>query len=144
MQTLPEGCFPDIEVSEIMKRNFTIIACDFDGVLHNGSWPDIGKPDTYLFSYLINCRKHGIKVILYTMREGKLLNDAVQFCKSQGLEFDCVNNNLPEMIELYGSNPRKIAFDYLLDDNVAIVNGLGKRFPDLKKRGIQNGKKKKY
>ena len=120
----------------IMNRNFTIICVDFDGVLHDGSWPNIGKPNTYLFAYLINCRKHGIKGILYTMREGKLLDDAVEFCKSQGLEFNAVNDNLPEMIELYGSNPRKIAFDYLLDDNVAIVKGLGKRLPDLKKRKV--------
>ena len=119
-----------------MNRNFTIICVDFDGTLVENKWPDIGKPDTYLFSYLINCRKHGIKVILYTMREGKLLDDAVEFCKSQGLEFDAVNDNLPEMIELYGNNPRKIYADYYLDDRVAVVNGMGHRLPNLRKRKV--------
>lgn len=121
-----------------MKRNFTIIACDFDGVLHNGSYPNIGKPDTYLFAYLINCRKHGIKVILYTMREGKLLDDAVEFCKKLGLSFDAVNNNLPEMVEMYGHNSRKIGADFYIDDRSAIVKGLGRRLPDLK-RYVKHG-----
>ena len=113
-----------------------IISVDFDGVLHSGSYPNIGKPNNRLIAYLINCRKCGIKVILNTMREGKTLDDAVNFCKTNKLEFDCVNNNLPEMIEIYGNNPRKIYADYYLDDNVAIVKGLGKRLPDLRKRKV--------
>lgn len=121
-----------------------IISVDFDGVLHSGSYPNIGKPNNRLIAYLINCRKCGIKVILNTMREGKLLDDAVSFCKSKNLIFDAVNDNLPEMVEMYGHNSRKIGADFYIDDRSAIVRGLGRRLPDLKKRGIQNGKKKKY
>ena len=112
-----------------------IIAVDFDGTLVENKWPGIGRPDKHLFSYLINCRKHGIKVILYTMREGKLLDQAVGFCRERGLEFDAVNDNLEEQKQYYGNNPRKIYYDWLIDDKVAIVNGLGHRLPDLKNRG---------
>ena len=112
-----------------------IIACDFDGVLHYGTFPEIGKPNTQLIAYLKNCRKCGIKVILYTMREGDLLDRALEFCKLWDLEFDAVNDNLPEMQEIYKNNPRKIYFDYLIDDRIALC-GFGRRLPDLKKYGM--------
>ena len=115
-----------------------IIACDADGTLWESKWPEIGRPNIRLIEYLKNCRKCGIKVILYTMREGQLLDDAIEFCKSHNLEFDAVNDNLPEMVEMYGQNSRKIGADYYLDDRVAIVRGLGHRLPDLKKWKVMN------
>lgn len=113
-----------------------IIACDFDGVLHYGTFPEIGKPNTQLIAYLKNCRRCGIKVILYTMREGDLLDRALEFCKLWDLGFDAVNDNLPEMIEKYGVNSRKIGATYYIDDHSAIVSGFGRRLPDLKKYGM--------
>lgn len=109
-----------------------IIATDFDNTLSYGSYPNVGVPNKKLIQYLINCRKCGIKVILHTMREGALLAEAVKFCKAQGLEFDCINDNLPEMIELYGVNSRKIGADYYIDDRVALC-GFGRKLPDLSK-----------
>lgn len=114
----------------------TIISVDFDGTLHYGSYPKIGSPNTYLMGYLQNCRKHGIKVILNTMREGELLEKALEFCKAYDLEFDAVNDNLPEMKKLFGNNPRKIYSDYIIDDKVALC-GFGHKLPDLKKRGMR-------
>lgn len=58
----------------------------------------------------------GNKLILFTCREGKPLEDAVEWCRNLGLVFDSVNENLPEMIEEYGSDCRKIAYDILIDD----------------------------
>ena len=110
-----------------------IISVDFDNTINIGSYPSIGKPNERLIQYLINCRKCGIKVILNTMREGELLRNAVEFCKAHGLEFDAVNDNLPEMCEKYGNNPRKIFADIYVDNNNAIIAGFGKRLPDLKR-----------
>lgn len=112
-----------------------VISVDLDGTLCSSAWPYIGKPNTRLIQYLINCRKHGIKVILNTMREGELLDQAVKWCEGFGLTFDAVNDNLPEMQELYGNNPRKISATYYIDDCNAIVHGFGKRLPDLSKYG---------
>ena len=111
----------------------TILSVDFDGTLCESAWPNIGAPNKRLIQYLINCRKHGIKVILNTMREGELLDQAVKWCEGFGLTFDAVNDNLPEMIELYGNNPRKIAATYYIDDCNAIIRGFGKLLPDLAK-----------
>ena len=71
-------------------------------------------------------------MILYTCREGDLLREAVDWCKAHGLEFDAVNENLPERIALYGGDCRKISADAYLDD-LAIpvwggrIGGGGKR-----------------
>ena len=110
-----------------------IIACDFDGTLCENKWPKIGQPNIRLMQYLINCRKCGIKLILNTMREDELLEQAVEFCKAYGLEFDAVNDNLDEMKEYFGNNPRKIYANWYIDDCNAVINGLGHRLPDLKK-----------
>ena len=123
-------------VQEGKKHKPIVLLVDFDGTLHYGSYPNIGKPNAYLIQYLINCRKCGMKVILYTMREGDLLDKAIEFCRQYGLEFDCVNDNLPELQEIYHNNPRKIYCDYLIDNTSAVINGFGKRLPDLKKYGM--------
>ena len=47
---------------------------------------------------------------------GKALEDAIKWCRENDLEFDAVNDNLPEVIEFYGSNSRKISCDYYIDD----------------------------
>lgn len=108
-----------------------IISVDFDGTLCESLFPDIGKPNTKLISYLINCRKYGYKVILNTMREGKLLDDALEFCKAHGLEFDAINDNLKELVQQYGNNPRKIYADWYIDDRNAVVLDMGHFLPDL-------------
>ena len=40
-----------------------------------------------------------------------------------GLKFDAVNENLPEMIKLFGSDSRKVFADYYLDDkNLSLID----------------------
>ena len=75
------------------------IAVDFDGVLTpNGHWPDTGEPNTKMIEWLIMFREIGGKVILWTNRTGKALETAVEFCRYNGLEFDSVNENIPEIL----------------------------------------------
>ena len=93
-----------------------IIAVDYDGTLAYGSYPECGKPNMGLIEWLKECRKNGCKIILWTMREGKYLDAAVEWCKGYGLEFDAINDNLPEMKEKYQNNPRKVFCDYYVDD----------------------------
>ena len=94
-----------------------IVAVDFDGVLHDGKkFPDIGNPRKGVFHHLIEMRKQGHKVILWSCREGRNLTDAVMFCNEQGLHFDAINDNLPSMREKYGNNSRKVFADLYIDD----------------------------
>ena len=93
----------------------SIIAVGFDGVICVSEFPNIGRPHINVIDALIKRRKKGDKLILWTCRHDKLLDDAVAFCRNMGLEFDAVNENLDFMIEKYGES-RKIGADYYLDD----------------------------
>ena len=86
-----------------------VIAVDFDGTICRAAWPEIGHANGGLIEWLKDCRRNGDKLILFTCREGKLLQAAVEWCKERGLEFDAVNDNLPELVARYGDNPRKIS-----------------------------------
>ena len=94
-----------------------VIAVDFDGTLCESAWPGIGPPRLEVIDTLIKSRKNGDRLILWTCREGKLLENALEWCRQYGLEFDSVNENLPERIAEFHSNPRKISADIYLDDH---------------------------
>lgn len=89
-----------------MKAN--IIAVDFDGTLCENKWPEIGMPNEELIEYLKKRQANGEKLILWTSRNEEQTKDAVEWCKEHGLVFDAVNDNLPEIVEAFGGNCRKI------------------------------------
>lgn len=95
----------------------SVISVDFDGTLSFGIWPGTGKANTSLFGWL-NYQKeyNNAAIILNTCRTGADLETAVAYCKERGLEFDAVNENLPEVIEMYGGDCRKINADMYIDD----------------------------
>ena len=93
-----------------------VIAVDFDGCLCVNRWPEIGKANEALIERLKRARMEGHRLILFTCREGKLLQDAVTWCGERGLMFDAVNENLPERIAKYGGDCRKISADLYIDD----------------------------
>lgn len=93
-----------------------IYAVDFDGYLCKSKYPDIGEPNLYILDHFKQLKADGNKLILNTCREGKLLQNAINWCNSYGLYFDAHNENLPELIELYGNDSRKIGADYYCDD----------------------------
>ena len=96
--------------------NFKVIATDFDGTLCENKWPDIGEPNEEIIKYLKEQREAGVKIILWTCREGVQLTEAVDWCFQRGLMFDAINENLPERIAMFGTDPRKIGADEYIDD----------------------------
>ena len=102
------------------------IAVDFDGTLCENAWPDIGEENRELINKLIEERKNGNTVILYTCRKGNELEEAVEWCKDRGLIFDYINENTQEHIEWAGGDTRKIYADIYIDDKaVAVEDYLG-------------------
>ena len=106
-----------------MNKKLTI-AVDFDGTLCVYAFPKIGEQEEthkQLMEILIRLKKNGHKLILWTNRgdndKYKSLTEAVDWCKSKGLEFDEINKNLPEkeLNKLSGYSP-KIMADYYIDD----------------------------
>lgn len=100
------------------------IAIDFDGCLCTNAYPAVGKPNWSVIARAREEQAHGTGLILWTCREGALLQDAVAACAQWGLHFDAVNESLPSWIAAYGNNPRKVgATEYWDDRAVAVRNG---------------------
>lgn len=102
------------------KDRKTIIAVDFDGTLCINEYPRIGAPMETMIDFLkLAHKKHdpnACKIILWTCRTGALLAEAVEWCETMGLKFDAVNENLPEIVEEFGGDSRKIYADVYIDD----------------------------
>ncbi len=99
-------------------NNGKIYAFDFDGTLCREAYPGIGKPNRAMIRYAKKLKEKGHRLILWTCRNGLALEDAVAWCRAQGIEFDAVNQNLPEILEMFGSDSRKITADYYIDDKL--------------------------
>lgn len=93
-----------------------IIAVDFDGTLCEDKYPDIGAPIASVIAYIKERKAAGNIIILWTCRVGQYLNNAVEWCKRQGITFDYINQNAPEKIGRYGGDTRKISADEYIDD----------------------------
>ena len=93
-----------------------IIAVDFDGCLCVDKWPKIGNTNWPVVRRLVERKKAGDKIILWTCREGALLDEAVKWCKEHDIYLDAVNDNIAENIALYGNNCRKVYADEYWDD----------------------------
>lgn len=99
-----------------MKPDYKIIAVDFDGTLCENKWPDIGKPNYEMIAYIKSQQSKGARIILWTCRAGLKLDEALLWCSGHGLRFDAVNRNVPEIIESFGHDCRKIYADVYIDD----------------------------
>ncbi|MGY5352281.1 BT0820 family HAD-type phosphatase [Wenyingzhuangia sp. IMCC45533] len=103
-----------------------IIAIDFDGTIVKDEYPKIGQPQLFAFETMKKMQQHGYRLILWTLREGKKLDEAVAFCKENGIEFYAVNKNYPEEI-LSDKIIRKLHADLFIDDrNIGGFLGWGK------------------
>ena len=109
------------------------LAVDFDGTLVKNAFPNIGEPDWVISGVVKSYQEMGWKVILWTCRTGDMLQEAVNFCKETlGIEFDAVNDNLPEVVQYFGGSTRKVFANMYLDDRNAVlyVGGIDKS-PEL-------------
>ena len=110
----------------------TIIAVDFDGTLCIGNnFPEIGEPRMWLINKMIKMREAGAQLILWTCRENyggmyyenkTYLDDAVEWCKQYGLEFDAVNQNINEAKYPEVKFCRKVVADMYIDDKAVLFN----------------------
>ena len=93
-----------------------IIAVDFDGTIVEHKYPAIGKEIPYAIETLKLLAKDKHQIILWTVREGKYLQEALDFCKERGLEFYAVNTNYPEESTAHSTFSRKLKADVFIDD----------------------------
>ena len=94
------------------------IAIDFDGTIVEHRYPRIGKEIPFAIATLKQLQTERHLLVLWTVREGKLLDEAVDFCRKRGLEFYAVNANHPEeeVRNDMASPCRKVVADLYIDD----------------------------
>lgn len=110
----------------IIPNHQQIIAIDFDGTIVKDEYPKIGAPQLFAFETMKKMQQNGYRLILWTLRETKKLDEAVEFCKSNGIEFYAVNKNYPSE-ELTDHTIRKLHADLFIDDrNIGGFIGWGK------------------
>lgn len=90
------------------------IAADFDGAIVEHRYPEIGeeKPCAVQTLRMLIADHH--RLILWSVREGKLLDDAVEWCRERGIEFYAVNRDYPEETENEHYS-RKLKADFFID-----------------------------
>jgi hypothetical protein len=102
------------------------IAVDFDGTLFEHQYPNIGAPKLNVIEKVKEFQNTGkCEILLWTCREDKSLDEAVEICNKFGIKFDAVNDNSPrqkeiqqEMFEQWGIKlaRHKIYADFYVDD----------------------------
>jgi len=102
-----------------------VIAIDFDGTIVEDAYPKVGKARIFAFETMKRLQQDGHRLILWTYRSGEKLEDAVKFCKDNGIIFYAVNQSFPE--EKYDNSvSRKIYADIYIDDrNIGGILGWG-------------------
>ncbi|HZL08482.1 MAG TPA: hydrolase [Prolixibacteraceae bacterium] len=108
-----------------------VIAIDFDGTIVEHRYPFIGKIRPFAFETLEALQVKGHRLILWSHRAGKKLDEAVKFCSAHGIEFYAVNKNYPE--EVWNEDDsRKILADIYIDDrNLGGIPSWGEIFKTL-------------
>lgn len=104
-----------------------IIGIDFDGTICKHTYPDIGAPVPHAIRVIKRLHAQNHKLILWTVRGGVELENAVRYCNDRGIEFLGINEN-PEQVpgkkadtvpnQIGGSNiwSCKAHMDILIDD----------------------------
>jgi len=100
-----------------------LIAVDFDGTLCKHKYPDIGEPNTKLIDKLKELINQKHQLILWTCRNGVLLDEAVGWCKEQGLKLSAVNEDTDSVKNsLFGREKScKVFADVYLDDRNQLI-----------------------
>lgn len=93
------------------------IAVDFDGTIVEHKYPYIGKEIPFAIETLKRLAEERHKLVLWTVREGRLLDEAVAFCRERGLEFYAVNQDDPDSVPVKSNyQSRKLKADVFIDD----------------------------
>lgn len=120
-----------------------IIAVDFDGTIVEDGYPGIGDERLFAFETLKRLQADGHRLILWTYRHGKKLDEAVDYCKANGIEFYAVNKSFPEENSIEEVS-RKIHADLFIDDrNIGGILGWGEVYQMLTNEEPKIKQKKK-
>ncbi|MCT3923454.1 hypothetical protein HZP94_09545 [Elizabethkingia anophelis] len=111
------------------------LAIDFDGTIVDDAYPGVGSAKIFAFETLLKLQSEGYRLILWTYRSGQALQDAVDFCKKNGLEFYAVNSSFEGEVFDSETHSRKIDADMFIDDrNLGGFPGWGEVYNIIKEK----------
>lgn len=94
-----------------------VIAVDFDGTIVEHRYPEIGREIPFAVQTLKQLIADRHQLILWSVREGRLLDEAVEWCRARGVEFYAVNKDFPEEdVDKNRHFSRKLKADLFIDD----------------------------
>ena len=94
-----------------------VIAVDFDGTIVEHMYPKIGNEIPFATDTLKELMKDGHQLILWSVREDGLLQEAVDWCHRRGVDFWAVNKDYPEEERSKTNHfSRKLKADMFIDD----------------------------
>ena len=113
-----------------------IIAVDFDGTIVTHEYPKIGKEIPFAVQTLKMLANEGHQLILWSVREGQLLEEALDWCRKRGLEFYAANKDFPEEDRSKNNHfSRKLKADLWIDDrNVGGIPDWGTIYRIIKEK----------
>ena len=92
------------------------IAVDFDGTIVEHRYPRIGEEIPFAVETLKLLQQEKHRLILWSVREGELLDEAIEWCRARGLEFYAANKDYPEEERDHQGFSRKLKADLFIDD----------------------------
>ena len=94
-----------------------IAVIDFDMTIAKTNYPTILEPIDETVTFIQELQKRNNWVwVLWTARQGKVLQEALDWCNAHQLYPDFVNENVPYRIIKFGSDTRKIVGHINIDD----------------------------
>ena len=93
-----------------------VISIDFDGTIVENAYPGIGRLKPNAVAVINRLKEEGHQIIINTCRSGIFEGNAYSFLNAVGIEYDYINSNLPDRIEYYKADTRKISADLYIDD----------------------------
>lgn len=94
-------------------KKYDVVAIDFDGTIVMHEYPKLGTPVPGAIETMKELQKNGTRLILWTMRSGKHLQEAVDYLTDNGIYLWSVNRN-PEQSN-WTDSPKAYAQLYIDD-----------------------------
>lgn len=98
-----------------MPNKYTI-AVDFDGTIVTHRYPKIGEEIPDAVETIKQLIRDGHRLILWSVREGELLQEAIEWCSERGITFFATNKDYPEERPDDRDFSRKLKADIFIDD----------------------------
>lgn len=107
-----------MDTEKTTKNKGLTIAVDFDGTIVEHKYPAIGREKPFAVETLKALLADGHRLILWSARDGNLLQEAIEWCRKRGLEFYAVNSSHPADYMFQGRSDKssKVIADIYIDD----------------------------